>query len=74
MKLPEAKRGFALLPWRRVAERQFGWTRGFAPGLGLRATLRNPRRLHYVAFGLLILHEAASAVRVVFITHLDGGW
>ncbi len=60
MKLPEAKQGFVLLPRRRVAERQFGWA------ARLRRLARDYERrcetvagLHYVAFGLLILHEAA---------------
>jgi len=60
VKLPEAKRGFVLLPRRWVAERSFGWAARF------RRLARDYERLtetlaglHYVAFGLLMLHKAA---------------
>jgi transposase len=59
--LPEAKRGFVLLPRRWVGERSFGWMARF------RRLARDYERLeetleglHYVAFSMLMLHKAAS--------------
>ena len=58
--LPEAKRGFVLLPRRWVVERSFGWAARF------RRLARDYERLsetlaglHYVAFSLLMLRKAA---------------
>jgi transposase len=60
VKLPEAKRGFVLLPRRWVVERSFGWMARF------RRLARDYERLgetleglHYVAFSLLMLRKAA---------------
>jgi transposase len=60
VKLAEAKRGFVLLPRRWVVERSFGWAARF------RRLARDYERLtetlaglHYVAFSLLMLHNAA---------------
>jgi transposase len=60
VKLPEAKRGFVLLPRRWVVERSFGWAARF------RRLARDYERLsetlaglHYVAFSLLMLKKAA---------------
>ena len=60
VKLPEAKRGFVLLPRRWVVERSFGWAARF------RRLARDHERLsetlaglHYVAFSILMLHKAA---------------
>jgi transposase len=60
VKLPEAKRGFVLLPRRWVVERSFGWAARF------RRLARDYERLtetlaglHYVAFAFLMLHNAA---------------
>lgn len=60
VKLPEAKRGFVLLPRRWVVERSFGWMARF------RRLARDYERLattlaglHYVAFVCLLLHRAA---------------
>ncbi len=60
VKLPEAKRGFVLLPRRWVVERSFGWAARF------RRLARDYERLtetlegmHYVAFSLLMLQKAA---------------
>jgi transposase len=57
--LPEAKRGFVLLPRRWVVERSYGWMARF------RRLARDYERLsqtleglHYVAFSLLMLHKA----------------
>jgi transposase len=59
VKLPEAKRGFVLLPRRWVVERSFGWAARF------RRLAKDYERLtetlegmHYVAFSLLMLHRA----------------
>ena len=56
IKLPEAKRGFVLLPRRWVVERSFGWLARF------RRVARDYERLpgtlvglHYVAFAMLML-------------------
>ena len=58
--LPEAKRGFVLLPKRWVVERSFGWMARF------RRLARDYERLsetleglHYVAFSMLLRHRAA---------------
>lgn len=60
VKLPEAKRGFVLLPRRWVVERSFGWAARF------RRLARDYERLattlagmHYVAFAFLMLQRAA---------------
>ena len=60
VKLPDAKRGFVLLPRRWVVERSFGWAARF------RRLARDYERLsetlaglHYVAFSFLMLHKAA---------------
>jgi transposase len=60
VKLPEAKRGFVLLPRRWVVERSFGWAARF------RRLAKDYERLtetlegmHYVAFSFLMLRKAA---------------
>ncbi len=60
VKLPEAKKGFVLLPRRWVVERSFGWMARF------RRLARDYERLgstlaglHYVAFSVLMLRKAA---------------
>ena len=60
VRLPEAKHGFVLLPRRWVVQRSFGWAARF------RRLARDYERLtetlvglHYVAFGLMMLHKAA---------------
>ena len=60
VKLPEAKKGFVLLPRRWVVERSFAWMARF------RRLARDYERLgstleglHYVAFSFLMLHRAA---------------
>jgi len=60
IKLPEAKRGFVLLPRRWVVERSFAWATRF------RRLAKDYERLqttligyHYVAFTCLLLHQAA---------------
>jgi transposase len=58
--LPEAKKGFVLLPRRWVVERSYGWmarSRRLARDYErLSETLEG---LHYVAFSMLMLHKAA---------------
>ena len=60
IRLPEAKKGFVLLPRRWVVERSFGWMARF------RRLARDYERLagtleglHYVAFSFLMLRKAA---------------
>ena len=61
VKLPEAKRGFVLLPRRWVVERSFGWLARF------RRLARDYERLpetlaglHFVAFAILMLNRLAA--------------
>ena len=63
VKLPEAKRGFVLLPRRWVVERDFAWTSRF------RRLVRDYERLpdtvaglHFVAFACLMLHRLITLV------------
>ena len=64
VKLPEAKRGFVLLPRRWVVERSFAWTARF------RRLAKDHERLqttliglHFVAFVCLMLHRAALLLK-----------
>ena len=66
VKLPEAKKGFVLLPRRWVVERSFGWLACF------RRLARDYERLastlaglHYVAFSMLMLRNAAPFLTVL---------
>ena len=61
--LPEAKRGFVLLPRRWVVERSFGWAARF------RRLARDDERLpetvaglHFVAFACLMAHQLVAAI------------
>jgi transposase len=63
VKLPEAKRGFVLLPGRWVVERSIGWA------ARLRRLARDYERLpetragwHYLAFALLMLKRFVEVV------------
>lgn len=63
VRLPEAKRGFVLLPRRWVVERGFAWMSRF------RRLARDYERLaetlvglHFVAFAILMLHRVVSAL------------
>jgi transposase len=63
IKLPEAKRGFVLLPRRWVVERSFAWATRF------RRLVRDYERLpqtvkglHFVAFACLMLNKAVAAM------------
>ncbi len=66
VKLPEAKRGFVLLPRRWVVERSFAWTTRF------RRLVRDYERLpetvrglHFVAFACLMLSKAIALLAQV---------
>jgi len=66
VRLPEAKRGFVLLPRRWVVERSFAWAGRF------RRLARDYERLHttlegfhYVAFALLALNTALPILAVL---------
>src|SRR5207237_6065484 len=63
VKLPEAKRGFILLPRRWVVERSFAWMARF------RRLARDYERLpetvaglHFIAFSCLMLHRVVLTV------------
>jgi transposase len=65
VKLPEARRGFVLLPCRWVVERDFAWTSRF------RRLARDDERLptvlaglHFVAFACLMLHRLIPVLLV----------
>ena len=68
VKLPEAKRGFVLLPRRWVVERSFGWAARFRRLA--RAYEKLPQTLaglHYVAFAMLMLpHLFDKEPRICF--------
>ncbi|WP_164914617.1 transposase, partial [Xanthomonas translucens] len=64
VKLPEAKKGFVLLPRRWVVERSFGWVNRF------RRLARDYERLpetlaglHFVVFTVLMLSNAAAILQ-----------
>lgn len=64
VKLPEAKKGFVLLPRRWVVERSFAWAARF------RRLARDYERLpetlaglHYVVFAVLMLGKAAKLLQ-----------
>lgn len=64
VKLPDAKRGFVLLPRRWVVERSFAWMGRFRRLARdyerLSATLAG---LHYLAAALLMLAKAATLLK-----------
>ena len=63
VKLPEAKRGFVLLPRRWVVERSFGWTTRFRRLVRDYERLpETDRGLHFVAFVRLMLKQATLAL------------
>ena len=66
VKLPDAKRGFVLLPRRWVVERDFAWAARF------RRLARDYERLaetlagyHLLAFAMLMLHKLAALLIIV---------
>ena len=65
VKLPQAKRGFVLLPRRWVVERSFAWAARF------RRLAKDYERLqttlvglHFVAFACLMLHRASPLLNL----------
>ena len=63
MKLPEAQRGFVLLPRRWVVEREFAWASRF------RRLVRDDERLpetvaglHFVTCACLMLHRLVTLI------------
>ena len=60
VRLPEAKRGFVLLPRRWVVERSFAWVARFRRlARGLPETFAG---LHFLAFACLMLHRLLTVV------------
>jgi transposase len=58
VKLPEAKKGFVLLPRRWVVERSFAWTSRFRRlARDFERTPETFRSLHFLAFAILMLHN-----------------
>ena len=69
VKLPEARKGFVLLPRRWVVERSFGWLSRFRRLS--RDFERLPQvlaRLHFVVFAILMLPKAAAVMAAVGIS------
>jgi transposase len=63
VKLPEAKKGFVLLPRRWVVERSFAWASRFRRLTKDYERLpETVRGLHFLAFACLMLHRAAGAL------------
>lgn len=61
VKLPEATRGFVLLPRRWVVERSFAWATRFRRLVHDYERLpKTVRGLHFVAFACLMLHKAVA--------------
>ena len=66
VKLPEAKKGFVLLPRRWVVERSFAWTARFRRlARDFERTPETFRSLHFLAFAILMLHNF-----VITIAHI----
>ena len=58
VKLPEAKRGFVLLPRRWVVERGFAWGGALSPtSPRLRASCHHFGEFHFLAFSCVMLHQ-----------------
>ena len=63
VKLPEAKKGFVLLPRRWVVERSFAWTARFRRlARDFERTPETFRSLHFIAFAILMLHNFAKSI------------
>ena len=64
VKLPEAKKGFVLLPRRWVVERSFGWVNRFRRlARDYERLLETLAGLHFVVFTILMLGNAASLLQ-----------
>lgn len=63
IKLPEAKKGFVLLPRRWVVERSFAWTARFRRlARDFERTPETFRSLHFVAFAILMLPNFVKSI------------
>jgi transposase len=63
VKLPEAKRGFVLLPRRWIVERSFAWTARFRRlARHFERTPETFRSLHFLAFAILMLHTFVKTI------------
>lgn len=63
VKLPEAKKGFVLLPRRWVVERSFAWTARFRRlARDFERTPETFRSLHFLAFAILMLHTFVTSI------------
>ena len=63
VKLPEAKKGFVLLPKRWVVERSFAWTARFRRlARDFERTPETLRGLHFIAFAILMLHSFINTI------------
>ena len=66
VKLPEAKKGFVLLPRRWVVERSFAWTTRFRRlARDFERTPETLRGLHFLAFAILMLQTFAKSIAQV---------
>lgn len=63
VKLPQAKKGFVLLPRRWVVERSFAWTSRFRRlARDFERTPETFRSLHFLAFAILMLHNFVKSI------------
>jgi transposase len=63
VKLPEAKKGFVLLPRRWVVERSFAWTARFRRlARDFERLPETFRSLHFLAFAILMLHNFVKTI------------
>ena len=66
VKLPEAKKGFVLLPKRWVVERSFAWTARFRRlARDFERTPETFRSLHFLAFAILMLHNFVKTIAYI---------
>jgi transposase len=66
VKLPEAKKGFVLLPRRWVVERSFAWTARFRRlARDFERTPETLRGLHFLTFAILMLHNFVHTIAQV---------
>jgi transposase len=66
VKLPEAKKGFVLLPRRWVVERSFAWTARFRRlARDFERTPETLRGLHFLAFAILMLQAVVKTISYV---------
>jgi len=63
VKLPEAKKGFVLVPRRWVVERSFAWTARFRRlARDFERTPETLRSLHFLAFAILMLQAFVKTI------------